>query len=56
LPCHYAVVFWWVGAVAVRFSFATFFILFWVHFSNMLFYQNQNDFDRQRLPLKAKGK
>ncbi|HAO29031.1 MAG TPA: hypothetical protein DCQ68_17970 [Chryseobacterium indologenes] len=37
LPCHYAVVFWWGGAVAVRFSFATFFILFCVHFSNIPF-------------------
>jgi hypothetical protein len=31
LPCHYAVVFWLGGAVAVRLTFATFLFIFLIH-------------------------
>src|SRR5690606_7169716 len=37
LPCHYAVVFWLGGAVAVRLTFATFLFFFWKCFFTDLY-------------------
>src|SRR5690606_37450100 len=41
LPCHYAVVFWLGGAVAVRLTFATFLFFFWKCF--LLIYTKRSD-------------